>query len=77
MKKIMILTVVTVAASSIGCCQGLPRMSWFRGDACSDCETYETTPNYSGYNSDVVNGYGNGVVVPNLPAMPGPAAANE
>lgn len=74
MKKIMILTIVTVAASSIGCCQAWPRMSWFRGDACSDCATYETTPNYSGFDA-----YNNGVVVPNsnLPPLPGPAATNE
>lgn len=72
MKNLMILAVVAVTASSMGCCQGLPRMSWFRGDACNDCATYETTPNYSGYNA-----YDAGVVVPNLPAMPGPAATNE
>jgi len=77
MKKIMILTIVTLAASSVGCCQGWPRMSWFRGDACNDCATYETTPNYSGFNSGAVNGYNAGVVIPNLPALPGPAATNE
>lgn len=73
MKKIMILTVVTLAACSAGCSQCGPRTSWFRGDACNDCGTYATTPNYSGYSSGVVNG----VAIPNLPALPGPAATNE
>ena len=78
MKKIMILAVVVVAASSIGCGRCGPRTSWFRGDACSDCGTYETTPNYSGYNAY----NGNDVVVPNLPALPtttlpGPAPINQ
>lgn len=75
MKKIMILTVVAVAASSIGCCRGGPRTSWFRGDACNDCATYETTPNYSGYNANISGApeaYNSGVVVPNLP-LPGPS----
>ena len=93
MKKIMILTVVTMIVSSIGCCQARPRMSWFRGDACNECAANDATPNYgeyssgvvngynngvvNGYNNGGVNGYNNGVVIPNLPALPGPAAPNE
>jgi len=76
MNKIMILMVVTVAASSLGCCQGWSRPSWFRGDACNDCATYETTPNYSGYGAANPEAFNSGVVVPNLP-LPGPSTTNE
>ncbi len=76
MKKIMFLAIVTVAAVSSGCSQCGPRTSWFRGDACSECATYKTTPSYDGYTSGVVNGYSSGVSVPELPALPGPAPTN-
>ena len=73
MKNIIILTVVAMAASSIGCCGG-PRMSWFRGDACSDCATYETAPGIP--TTQTLNGYAPGVVIPSLPELPGPAPTN-
>jgi hypothetical protein len=70
MKKIMILMVVTLAASSIGCNSSWPRRWCFRGDACKACATYETTTNYSGYPGGAVLGS-------NLMELPGPAATVE
>ena len=70
MKKIMILMVVTLAASSIGCNRSWPRRWCFRGDACKSCATYETTTNYSGYPGGTVLGS-------NLMELPGPAVTDE
>ncbi|HJN10733.1 MAG: hypothetical protein QGG09_11315 [Pirellulaceae bacterium] len=77
MKKTMILMIVTVAATSIGCNGAWPRRWCFRGDPCNDCATYETAPNYGGYDAGVVIPNNAGVIVPNLPALPGPAPTNE
>lgn len=69
MKKMMILMIVTVAAASVGCNGAWPRRWCFRGDACSNCATYETVTN-TGYPM----GTGLGA---NLSDFPGPADINE
>lgn len=77
MKRIMILMIVTMVASSIGCNSAWPRRWFFRGDACNNCATYETTPTFSGYQPGIVVPSNADVFGPNFPALPGPAATNE
>ena len=43
MKRLMIVSLMTVVPIATGCCRGWPRMRMYRGDVCDTCAAASTT----------------------------------
>ncbi len=44
MKRLLIVSLLTLVPILSGCCRGRPRMSMYRGDACSSCAAVGGVP---------------------------------